>query len=74
MELSSHWTCSCGALNASDVFNGVCWKCGQDWSDGPVKVQTAEELQMCPDCKATDGFHTMKCPTHPLPTEWLKKP
>lgn len=73
MELDAYWTCGCGAVNASDVFSGVCWKCGVDWSDGPLKVQTAEELQMCPDCRATDGFHKVDCPTAKWPWRDQKK-
>ena len=65
MELSPIWTCGCGAWNVSDVFHDPCWKCGQGGS--PVQIKTAEELQMCPDCKACDGFHKINCPTHPLP-------
>lgn len=65
MELSPVWTCSCGAENTSDVFYGTCWKCGVSWDDGP-KVVTAEELEMCVDCRATDGFHTMSCKLHPF--------
>ena len=67
MELADTWTCSCGAENTDDVFTGACWKCGSSWSKTPLRVETAEELNMCPDCRATDGFHTIDCPTHPLP-------
>lgn len=69
MEFENDWTCSCGAYNIGDVFTGICWKCLVSWA-GPIVVKTAEELQMCPDCRACDGFHTMDCPTHPLPEEW----
>ena len=68
MELADTWTCSCGAENTGDVFTAPCWKCHDNsWSTKPLRVETAEELGMCPDCQATDGFHTMSCPTHPLP-------
>lgn len=72
MELSGIWTCSCGADNAGDVFTDPCWKCGT--GGAPVKIERAEDLQMCPACKATDGFHKINCPTHPVPKEWIKKP
>lgn len=73
MEFSDTWTCGCGAFNTGDVFSGACWKCGSDWKTGPVKIQTAEELNICPDCRATDGFHKMSCQTHPFPKELFKK-
>lgn len=69
MELADTWTCGCGAVNTSDVLTGDCWKCQSPWGDGIVKIETAESLQMCPDCRATNGFHKIDCPTHPLPKE-----
>jgi hypothetical protein len=71
MELSEVWTCGCGAQNTGDVFYGACWKCGVSWEKEPLQIEDASKYQMCPDCKATDGFHAMNCPTHPLPKEWL---
>lgn len=71
MELSPIWTCGCGAQNVGDVFEDPCWKCGQGGNDAP-KIET--DPTMCPDCKSTDGFHKINCPTHPLPPEWIKKP
>lgn len=68
MELSEIWTCSCGAENTGDVFYGTCWKCGVSWAKEPLKIETAEEVNMCVDCRATDGFHTMSCKLHPFCT------
>ena len=73
MELSEVWTCgNCQAQNTSDVFSDPCWKCGMGGSDKPVAIET--DPTMCPDCKATDGYHKLDCPTHPLPKDWIKKP
>lgn len=72
MELSEIWTCSCGAENTGDVFYGTCWKCGVSWAKEPLKVETAEELNMCPECKSTDGFHTISCAKAEWP-DWYKK-
>ena len=72
MELAETWTCSCGAENTGDVFTSTCWKCGISWAVKPLRVETAEELDMCPDCRATDGFHKTNCPTHPLPRREIK--
>ena len=71
MELSPIWVCGCGAENVGDVFNDPCWKCGS--GGAALKIESAEDLQMCPDCKATDGYHKINCPTQPLP-KWTKKP
>ena len=73
MELSEVWTCgNCQAQNTSDVFVDPCWKCGAGGSDKPPAIEV--DPTMCLDCKATDGFHKINCPTHPLPKDWIKKP
>jgi len=72
MELSEIWTCGCGAENTGDVFYGTCWKCGVSWAKEPLKIETAEELNMCPECKSTDGFHTMNCTKAEWP-DWYKE-
>jgi hypothetical protein len=68
MELADTWACGgCSAENTGDVFSAACWKCGSSWARKQLRIETAEELRMCPDCRAMDGFHTINCPTHPLP-------